>query len=136
MTVSSCLIEGPVSVSDDEDATERPVKLGAEELFPNGKSGFLPRKNAIPVAIPSLATNSDGTRNSETEDELKAAATAIREQKAVKADDAEGPLHLWEEKLFAVDPNWKLQPERFKAACKVLHGGMLVHTGRLWHENC
>jgi hypothetical protein len=119
--IPSCLVEGPVSVSDEEEGINQPGMLvDAVELFPNGKSGFSPCNNAIPVVISSLATNADKTEN-----ELRAAARAIREQKAVKADDAEAPLHLWEEKLFAVNPSWRLQPERFETACKVLRRGML-----------
>jgi hypothetical protein len=56
------------------------------------------------------------------------AAAAIREQKAVKSDDAEVPEHLWEEHLFGSSgwaDAWLEDRDRFTRACKLLKSGML-----------
>jgi hypothetical protein len=56
------------------------------------------------------------------------AAKAIREQKAVKSDDADVPEHLWEEHLFQGSgwaEVWINDQERFTKACKLLKSRML-----------
>jgi hypothetical protein len=56
------------------------------------------------------------------------AARAIREQKAVKSDNAEVPKHLWEEHLFDGSgwaEVWTNDQERFTKACKLLKSRML-----------
>jgi hypothetical protein len=57
------------------------------------------------------------------------AAKAIREQKAVKADDAEVPEHLWEEHLFGDSgwaDKWLDDKKSFTKACKFLKSRMLL----------
>jgi hypothetical protein len=118
------LIEGPVTVTDEEEDEGIPVFKDAEELFPDGASGFVPCKNQSPV---SPAVVSPDKFSSNQEDELKSTAEAIREQKAVKADGAAVPKHLWEENLFNKNPKWNAHKGRFRRACEVLRTGMLSY---------
>jgi hypothetical protein len=82
------LVEGPFSVTGDEEDT--PTKEGggsdAEELFPEGLSGLVGSQEEVSERLPGSPEISRDILN-----ELEAAATAIQEQKAVKADDATVP---------------------------------------------
>jgi hypothetical protein len=121
----SCLIESPVTISDDNsDATG--AHDDAEELFPNEDSGF------VPLEHPSKKSTHESTSTNQPNKPgiprpLDDSATDMQEQKAVKADNAAVPIHLWEKNLFDASPKWAAQKGRFRAACKVLRGGMLAY---------
>jgi hypothetical protein len=73
-------------------------------------------------------------------DKLEEAADTIREQKAVKADDAVVPKNLWEKHLFDTttagwgrfaSEKWGRQKEEFRSACDLLKTSMLAYWKKL-----
>jgi hypothetical protein len=136
---ASSLCEGPITIEDDE--------VVRDETNPSQHTIFLFSDNESGFVSPDISTGRDGlgldTKTSSDDsssagsesfqDELESAAKAIREQKAVKSDDTEIPLHLWEERLFVTTPKWAKQRNRFRTACQVLKNGMLRFWKNLAH---
>jgi hypothetical protein len=127
----TCLIEGPTTVFEN---ITRGIWTNAEELFPNGESGFVAlrvKPQSFSDASTSKPARQKHTAKNDRAKQLEDAAENIREQKAVKSDDATVPTHLWEQYLFDNNPKWERQKGRFRAACEVVRKGMISCWKRL-----
>jgi hypothetical protein len=130
----TCLVEGPFTVGVGDENTTRETWSNAEELFPNNEAGFVPghmRDTLDAGTSSSCATRKCGSADDLRTEQLEEAAAAIREQKAVKSDNAAVPKHLWEQYLFEENPKWDRHKGRFRAACEVLRENMLSFWKRL-----
>lgn len=113
-------------LDDEREDKAKPTLTNAENLFPNWEAGCVPAARQIPSPkAPPWAYNKTGAPL----DELSEAASAIHKQKAVKANDAVVPVHLWEQNLFDSTPKWekqKIDPEQHVGS----YGLACWHTGK------